>query len=190
MSMWGKHGPAVHTPQKGWMNDWQGRCTSLSCMTVVVWPWTLASLQCRDGARRVFTDHADIVCIKREAPWGVRRIEWRVSYILLRTACEADFGTFMRIFFAYWWQHRNNVFVFRCGHFQCDNFQKQQRLHHLTVSWVPCRIRSTHYVVRSFPLCGKVLHPAQMIQLDRHVCSTYARGCWGVNRLVAWVAMK
>ena len=32
----------------------------------------LASLQCRDGARRVFTDQADIANTKRAAPWGVR----------------------------------------------------------------------------------------------------------------------
>ena len=29
---------------------------------------TLAPLQCRDGARRVFTDQADIARTKREAP--------------------------------------------------------------------------------------------------------------------------
>ena len=28
----------------------------------------LASLQCRDGARRVFTDEADIACTESEAP--------------------------------------------------------------------------------------------------------------------------
>ena len=35
------------------------------CMAVVVWPQTLASLLCRDGARRVFTNQADIGCTKR-----------------------------------------------------------------------------------------------------------------------------
>ena len=40
----------------------------ISCMAVVVWPQTLASLQCRDGACRVFADQADIACTKREAP--------------------------------------------------------------------------------------------------------------------------
>ena len=39
---------------------------STSNMVVVVWPWTLASLHCRDGARRVFTTQADIACTKRE----------------------------------------------------------------------------------------------------------------------------
>ena len=34
-------------------------------MVVVVRPWTLASPQCRDGARRVFTDEADIASTKR-----------------------------------------------------------------------------------------------------------------------------
>ena len=61
----------------------------------------LASLQCRDGARRVFTDQADIASTNRETPWGVRRIAGRVSCILLRTACEADF-------LAYGWQRRRN----------------------------------------------------------------------------------
>ena len=36
---------------------------SLSCIAVVVRPETLASLQRRDGARLVFTDHADIAKI-------------------------------------------------------------------------------------------------------------------------------
>ena len=40
-------------------------------MAVVVWPQTLASLPCRDGARRVFIDQAGIGCIKREAPFEV-----------------------------------------------------------------------------------------------------------------------
>ena len=30
----------------------------------VVWPYTLASLLCRDGASRVFTDQADIASAK------------------------------------------------------------------------------------------------------------------------------
>ena len=34
---------------------------------VVVRPQTLASLQCRDGARRVFIDQAEIACTKRES---------------------------------------------------------------------------------------------------------------------------
>ena len=33
-----------------------GILVSVSCMAVVVWPWTLASLTCRDGARRIFAD--------------------------------------------------------------------------------------------------------------------------------------
>ena len=37
-----------------------GRGVLKSCMAAVVRSWTLASLQCRDGARRVFTDQADI----------------------------------------------------------------------------------------------------------------------------------
>ena len=46
-----------------------GGVYSLSCMTVVVWPYTLASLKCRDRARRqIFTDQADIADTKLEAP--------------------------------------------------------------------------------------------------------------------------
>ena len=41
----------------------------MSCMVaVVVPPLTLASLQCRDGARQLFIDQAGIACTKREAP--------------------------------------------------------------------------------------------------------------------------
>ena len=32
----------------------------MSCMAIVVWPSILASLQCRDEARRIFTDQAGI----------------------------------------------------------------------------------------------------------------------------------
>ena len=42
------------------------------------------------GARRVFTDQAGIVCTKREAPWVVRQVAWRVSCTLQTTASEAD----------------------------------------------------------------------------------------------------
>ena len=45
-----------------------GEMYSISCMAVVVWPLTLAPLQSRDGACRVFTDQANIACTKREAP--------------------------------------------------------------------------------------------------------------------------
>ena len=38
----------------------------MTCMAVVVWPWNLASLQCRNGAQWVFTDQAGIACTKRE----------------------------------------------------------------------------------------------------------------------------
>ena len=38
----------------------------MSCMAVEVWPKTLASLQCRDGERRVATNQADIICTNRE----------------------------------------------------------------------------------------------------------------------------
>ena len=46
-------------------------------MAVVVSPYTLASLQCRDGARRVFTGQADIACTKREAPLGARQVRMK-----------------------------------------------------------------------------------------------------------------
>ena len=56
-----------------------------SCRT---WPQcighkTLAYRECRDGARRGFTDPADIVRTKREVPC-------RVGCVLIKTACEAD----------------------------------------------------------------------------------------------------
>ena len=35
----------------------------MSCMAVVVWPQAFASLKCRGGARRVFTDQADMVAV-------------------------------------------------------------------------------------------------------------------------------
>ena len=39
--------------------------------------------------------------------------------------------------------------------------------YYVTASWVPYH---THYVIRSFPLCGaNVLHPARMIYLDRQL---------------------
>ena len=34
----------------------------ISCMAVIIGALTLASLPCRDGARRVFADKADIAC--------------------------------------------------------------------------------------------------------------------------------
>ena len=38
-------------------------------MAAAIWPQTLASLLfCRSGARRVFTNQADIACTNREAP--------------------------------------------------------------------------------------------------------------------------
>ena len=54
---------------------------------------TFAFLQCRDGARRVFTDQVHIARTKREVPWRVRPVTRRVSGILLRITCEADFRT-------------------------------------------------------------------------------------------------
>ena len=39
----------------------------ISCIAVVLRPWTLASLQCQYGARRVLTDQAEIARTKR---WG------------------------------------------------------------------------------------------------------------------------
>ena len=51
----------------------------------------LAPLQCRDGARRVFTDQAGVACAKREAPCEARRVACMVGCIV--TTCQADFGT-------------------------------------------------------------------------------------------------
>ena len=43
----------------------------ISCVAVISRPLTLALLQCRNGARPVVTDQADIASTKREAPWVV-----------------------------------------------------------------------------------------------------------------------
>ena len=68
----------------------RGGTYSLSCMAVVVWPSTLASLLYGHGARRVIIDRAGIACTKREAKRGVlgKSHEGRASCILLRIACE------------------------------------------------------------------------------------------------------
>ena len=41
-----------------------GGVVPIYCIAVVITPSTLASLQCRDGARPVFTEQADIACTK------------------------------------------------------------------------------------------------------------------------------
>ena len=48
---------------------------------------------CRDGARRVFIDQANMNCLPRarSAVRGVGRVARRVSCILRRTACEVGF---------------------------------------------------------------------------------------------------
>ena len=52
----------------------------------------LASLQYWDGARRVFTEQADVACTKREAPRGVGRVARRESCILYQYPLfEVDF---------------------------------------------------------------------------------------------------
>ena len=77
-----------------------GGCCSRVCirvmhMAVVVQPYTLASLQRRDGGNRILTDQAYIACTKREVPWGVRRVAWRVNCIPTRTVREADFLAYL-----------------------------------------------------------------------------------------------
>ena len=61
----------------------------MSFMSVVVRPWTLASLQSRGGTRRVFTDQVDIACMKSEAP--VRCWASRMKGELEKPFCEAGF---------------------------------------------------------------------------------------------------
>ena len=41
----------------------------MPCMAVIVRSWTLASLKCRDGARRVVTDQADVACTMGDGLW-------------------------------------------------------------------------------------------------------------------------
>ena len=79
-------------------------------MSVVSRPLTLASLQCPDGARRVFTYQADVACTKREARWGVRRVAWGVNYVLPRTVREADFST-LCILSSKWMRERVAVLI-------------------------------------------------------------------------------
>ena len=69
----------------------------------MMWPLlTFAPRQRCDGAHRIFTTpgrhrvhqaQADIARTKREAPRGVGRAARKVSCILQRTTCEADFRT-------------------------------------------------------------------------------------------------
>ena len=63
--------------------DGRGVC-SISCMTIAVLPWTLASLQGRDEACRVFTDQEDFAsCTKRVAKRDVfdeSHEGWAASY--------------------------------------------------------------------------------------------------------------
>ena len=59
-------------------------------MAVVLRPQTLPSLLCRDGARRVFTDQANIACTKREAPRGV--LESRMKHELQATKNQGGGG--------------------------------------------------------------------------------------------------
>ena len=65
-----------------------GGYSLLSCIVVVVRLETLASLQCRDGLRRVPTDQADIACTKREASTGVRRVGGN-TYVYIQGARSA-----------------------------------------------------------------------------------------------------
>ena len=63
------HVRIIDVRRRAWEGGKEGRGgVFASCMVVVEWPKTLASLQCRDNAGRVFTDQADIACNKREAP--------------------------------------------------------------------------------------------------------------------------
>ena len=53
------------------------------CMSVILWPYTLASLPRRVGVGRFFANQADIVCSKRETSWGVVRVAhggWTASF--------------------------------------------------------------------------------------------------------------
>ena len=74
----------------------------------------------KSGFHPPVTDYADIASAKRETPWRCSargkiehraRVAWKVSCILLRTACAADF-------LAYGWKRRMDWIAFRCYHFQ------------------------------------------------------------------------
>ena len=96
---------------------------------------TLAPIQCREGVRRVFTDQADTDCTKREEPCGVGRVSLTMSCILLRTAFDVDILAYRR-------QHRIDLFVFWCAH-----FQRQQCVCYVTASWVPYHIHLVHTII-------------------------------------------
>ena len=118
---------------------------SLWCMTVVVWPYTLASLHCRGGARRVLADQADSTCTKSKTPWGVGWVVW--SCIVPRTSFQADF-------LAYWGQ-RQWIDIFSDVATSRDN----KWVYYATASWVSYPIH-THCVIRSSKLCGTNVFPA------------------------------
>ena len=69
------------------------RSILVSYMAVVVGSYTLAFLQCRDGARRFFTDLAEFACL-HQARFAVRchasRMKGGLHPTTVRTACEAD----------------------------------------------------------------------------------------------------
>ena len=99
-------------------------------------------MPCRDGVRRVFADQADIASTKREAAWGVRQFAQRVSCILLRTACEADF-------LAHGWQRRMKHFLGGGG--------RHSRNHE-----IPGQAPAGQLYTSSSPLCSRVLPVCQL----------------------------
>ena len=77
-----------------------------------------------------FTNQADIACAKREVPWGVRRVAWRVNCILPRTARKMDFGT-LCLLSCLWMAAPMSYFAFWRGHVRDSN-----GYYSVTASWV------------------------------------------------------
>ena len=56
--------------------------------------------------------------------------------------------------------------------------------YYVIASWVPHHKTLSHWVIRSFPLCGVKLHPAHLIYLDRQlrrVCNIEGRIVFAVS---------
>ena len=85
-----------------------------------------------------------------------------MNCILPRTARKADFGTLWPLS-CLWMTAPMSYYVFWCGHSKDSNEWVQ--LCNCLVGTLP----RSHYVMRSFPLCGvRVLYSAQYDLLDNH----------------------
>ena len=119
-------------------------------------------LLCQDGARRVFTNQADITCL-HQARSAVRcsasrmKGELHPSKNRLKDGLRHLMPTFLRM--------DNSTNELLC--FLVWPLQRQQSL--LLCNCLVGALSYSHYVMRSFPLCGvTVLPPGQYDLLDNH----------------------